>query len=49
MKATKITIEIGYNNELLFIAFKNESVFKAIKKVEKEYKECLIYSVKTEY
>jgi hypothetical protein len=49
MKATKITIEIGHNNEYQVIGFKNESVFKVIKKIEKEFKGCIIYSVKTEY
>ena len=47
MKATKITIEIGFNNEVKFISFKNEDVFKAVKKVEKEYKGCIIYNLKT--
>jgi hypothetical protein len=49
MKATKITIEIGHNNQYQVIEFKNESVFKVIKKIEKEFKGCIIYSVKTEY
>jgi hypothetical protein len=49
MKAKKITIEIGFENELVFVTFKNEDVYKAIKKVEKEYKGSIIYDVKTEY
>jgi hypothetical protein len=49
MKATKITIEIGHNNEWKCVEFKNETVFKVMKKIEKEFKGCIIYSVKTEY
>ncbi len=49
MKASKITIEIGHNNKWQVIEFKNESVFKAMKKIEKQFKGCIIYSVKTEY
>lgn len=49
MKAIKIIIEIGYNDECKFLTFKNETVFNAIKNIEKNYKGCLIYNVKTEY
>jgi hypothetical protein len=49
MKASKIQIEIGHNNELKYVVFKNEDVFKAMKKLQKEYKDCIVYSIKTQY
>jgi hypothetical protein len=49
MKADKITIEIAYQNELVFVSYKNMDVMKAMQKLQKEYKGCLIYSVNTSY
>lgn len=49
MKADKITIEIAYQNELVFVSYKNMDVMKAIQKLQKEYKGCIIYSVNTSY
>ncbi len=49
MKANKIIIEIGYNNECIFVTFKNEDVLNAIKKISKQYKDCIIYKLTTEY
>ena len=49
MKADKITIEITYENELVFVSYKNMDVMKAMQKLQKEYKGCIIYSVNTSY
>ena len=49
MKAKSIIIEIGFENKLVFVKFDNEDVYKAIKKVEKEYSGSFIYDVKEEY
>jgi len=49
MKATYITIEIGYNMECIFVTYKNISVYSALNKVKKEYKDSIVYSVKAEY
>lgn len=49
MKADKITIEIGHENQLVFVTYKNMDVMKAMQKLQKEYKGCIIYSVATNY
>jgi hypothetical protein len=49
MKAEKITIEIGHKNELVFVNYKNMDVMKAMQKLQKEYKGCIIYKVITIY
>lgn len=49
MKAYKITIEIGHENQLIYVSYSNMDVMKAMQKLQKEYKGCIIYSVKTNY
>lgn len=49
MKAEKITIQIGHENQLVFVSYKNIDVMKAMQKLQKEYKGCIIYSVDTIY
>lgn len=49
MKAEKITIEIGYENKLEFVTYKNIEVMKAMQKLNKEYKNCIIYKLVTIY
>ena len=49
MKAEKITIEIGYENKLVFVTYKNIEVMKAMQKLNKEYKNCIVYALITTY
>jgi len=49
MKAEKITIEIGHENQLVFVTYKNMEVMKAMQKLNKEYKNCIIYALVTTY
>lgn len=49
MKATKIEFEFGYNDSLTFASFFNVTFDEAYKKLIKQFKNIIIYSVKTEY
>jgi hypothetical protein len=49
MKASKITIEIAFNNKIEFVSFTNITVWEAIKQLKKKYGEVLIYDLKAQY
>jgi len=49
MKAVYLTVEIGYKDECIFVTYKNISVYAALSKVKKEYKDSIVYSLKAEY
>ena len=47
--ASKITIEIIFNDKIEFVTYKDITVWEAMKKLKKNYGEVYIYELKTEY
>jgi hypothetical protein len=48
-EASKVIIEILFDNKIEFITYKNITVWEAMKKIKKNYGEVYIYEIKTEY
>ena len=47
--ASKITIEIMFNNQLEYVTYENITVWEAMKKIKKNYGEVYIYNIITKY
>ncbi len=47
--ASKITIEIMFNDKIEFVTYKDITVWEAMKKLKKSYGEVYIYELKTQY
>jgi hypothetical protein len=47
--ASKITIEISFNNQLEFITYTDTTVWQAMKQLKKKYGEVYIFDIKTKY
>ena len=47
--ASKITIEISFNNQLEFITYNDMTVWEAMKQLKKKYGEVYIFDIKTKY